>query len=185
MNYWVPPIFSIGRRVSRIDRPSLKFPPIDPTGPNLVTAPQLPEEPKAKSTVSERKLSFFEAVEAKIKQSKAGEAGTTHEVEAAETEPGPKFKWSHNEAKFASTGILSKLGKLLAVLETQESKIEITLPTNLVETISQDHEKLVADTKVERREWQTDCYLDHVSKNTYPFLTGVPEPAEKESTRWA
>ena len=142
----------------------------------------MPEEADTKSVVSERKLGFFEAVEAKIKQGKAAEAAeATQKVEAAETER--KSTWSHSEAKFASTGILSKLGKLLAVLEVQESETEITLPTALVETLSQDHDKLVADTKVERREWQTDCYLDYVSKNTYPFLTGVPGQAEREDTR--
>lgn len=165
-------MFLLGRKVSYIDPPSVKFPPIDPSGPNLVTAPQFPEEADSRSVISERKLSFFQVVEAKIKQTKASEKETP-------VEP----NWSQNEAKFASTGILSKLGKVLAALNVQDFETEITLPKDLVEALSQDHDRLVTDTLVEKREWQTNCYLDYETKNTNPFLTGVPEQVARTKTR--
>lgn len=164
----------LGRRASYIDPPiSVKLPPVDPSGPNLVTVPQLPpEEPNARSAISERKLSFFQVVEAKIKQTKASEEEIPF-----------KPSWSHSEAKFSSTGILSKLGKVLATLDVQDFEAEITLPKDLVEALSQDHDRLVTDTLVEKREWQTNCYLDYETKNTSPFLTGLPEQEERAKTR--
>ena len=45
-----------------------------------------------------------------------------------------------------------------------------------------DHRSLTSDIVVQKREWQTDCYLDLLSssKNRHPFLTAPPGEEEEE-----
>lgn len=100
-------------------------------------------------------------------------------------------KWSFDEAKFASTGILGKLTKVLPKVrdkeeESEEPAFSPELQRELEKELSQNYSGLVSDTVVERREWQTDCYLDYrLSKNTNPFLTTVPDGEGQESNATA
>ena len=139
-----------------INQPQLVLPAVDPTGPKLVAA-----EP---STYSEKKVDFLLAVE-KEEKTKPPEKGQTYKL---------------SEAKFASSSILSNLSKLLFSIS------EVSIPVELVNIILQDYQQLTADIVPEKREWQTDCYLDFEPKNKKPFLTAVPEEehlrAELESS---
>lgn len=156
---------------SLIEPPGVNLPPVDPNGPHLVTAPLL-EEVETRSIANEKKLSFLLEVEAKLAPQKHDLGDTLLNT-----------SWSLTEAKFASTGILSKLSKTLTLLKQQEG--EITVPEDLVEILTLDHRALVADTVVEKREWQTDCYLDYKSKNIHPFLTSVPDEQVRKENRAA
>jgi len=49
----------------------------------------------------------------------------------------------------------------------------------LVNNILQGYQQLTSDIVVEKREWQTDCYLDFQSKNKRPFLSAVPEEEDE------
>ena len=102
-------LYYSGRRVSQIDFPSINLPPIDPTGPKLVSAPPIQDEVDAKSVVSEKKLSFLQEGEAKL-----------NPPEREAKEPLFKATWSLSETKFASSGILSKLGKVLDALKEED-----------------------------------------------------------------
>lgn len=162
-------IMFIVRRLSQVELP-FKLPPIDPTGPHLVTAavaPQTLEEIEIRSVVSERKLVLLQEVEGRLRPS---------QQEKERAQPQPQHTWSLIEAKFASSGILSKLTKLLAGFQDRED-FEITIPEEVVEFLSQKYEGLAAGTVVERREWQTECYLDYKSGNTHPFLTSTAAAA--------
>ena len=77
--------------------------------------------------------------------------------------------------KFASTSILANLSKVFQEISSLD---ELLLPLNLVDIFGQNYNYLVADTVVEKREWQTDCYLD--LKQSQAFLTEDLEP-EKEA----
>ncbi len=149
------------------------LPKVDPTGPHLVTAAQAIEEAaEARSTLSERKHSFLREVEAREATAKRG--GASHAYNSI---------WSYKEAIFGSAGILSYLEKTFALIK--EKKPDITLPCELVDSLLQTHEDIIADTVVEKREWQTDCYLDFGTKNNLPFFTGVPGAAEQAENRAA
>ena len=156
------------RRVSRVNPPNLSLPPIDVNGPHLVTDHAL-DKVDSKTSLAERRLDYLKEVEAK----------TAGERQAQQ----PGSSWSLDEAKFASTGILKKLGKTLAGLAEQQLTL-VTLPTDLVSSLFQSYDQLVVDTLVEKREWQTDCYLD-LQLNTNPFHTGVPEGEEREKSEAA
>ena len=151
------------RRVS-INHPQLVLPAVDPTGPKLVAAEPILEAVETRSTYSEKKVDFLLAVE--------------KEEKTKPPEKGQKYKLS--EAKFASSSILSNLSKLLFSIS------EVSIPVELVKIILQDYQQLTADIVPEKREWQTDCYLDFEPKNKKPFLTAVPEEehlrAELESS---
>lgn len=96
-----------------------------------------------------------------------------HIVEVEEptvTEREPNYKF--NEIKFASTTILSKLSRRLDLVDTSIVS-EIELPESLVNSLIVSHNQLIADTIVERREWQTDCYVAAPTTNPL-FLTDTP-----------
>lgn len=143
------------RRVSVSEIPTV-LPPIDPTGPKLVTKqPVIPEAVEVRSTISEKKREFLEEVEGKLR---------LHERER------PLQSWKFNEAKFVSLSILARLSELIY------KEFEVSLPESLVEDLRRTHEDLTANVVVEKREWQTDCYIDFQTKtNTQPFLTSSPE----------
>ena len=86
--------------------------------------------------------------------------------------------WKVSEAKFASTGILSKLGKVLDLVCAED--IEVTLPVDLISNLSLDYEQLSFNVTVEKREWQTDCYYDYKSNNTNLSLTDNPNKSLQE-----
>ena len=152
----------LGRRGNLADgHHHVSLPKVDPAGPHLVTAP--PAENV--DALSEKKLSFLREVEGRAETRGRGSRHPPH-----------SSLWSVNEAKFGSTGILSNLGKIFVLFE--ENEADITLPKELVESLLQTPEELVSDTVVEKREWQTDCYLDYRPKNTQPFLTGIPDAGD-------
>ena len=143
------------RRVSVSEIPTV-LPPIDPTGPKLVSKePVIPEAVEVRSTISEKKREFLEEVEGKLNLHERGR---------------PLQSWKFNEAKFVSISILARLSELIY------KEFEVSLPESLVEDLRRTHEDLTANVVVEKREWQTDCYIDFQTKtNTQPFLTGSPE----------
>ena len=149
------------RRVS-INQPFL--PSLDPTGPKLVAAEPILEAVETRSTYSEKKVEFLLEVE--------------KEEKPKFSEKGQKYKFS--ETKFASSSVLSNLSKFLF------SNSEVSIPVELVNIFLQDYQQLTADIVPERREWQTDCYLEFEPKNKKPFLTALPEEehlrAELESS---
>jgi hypothetical protein len=83
-----------------------------------------------------------------------------------------KFFSSFDEAKFAATGILSQLSKLILDGTFRE---ETDLPFELKADLQQGFGQLTEDVVVEKREWQTDCYLDWVRENRNPFFESRPE----------
>lgn len=91
--------------------------------------------------------------------------------------------WKVSEAKFASTGILSKLGKAFDLVYAED--IEVTLPVDLVSNLSQKYEHLCFGVVVEKREWQTDCYYDYALSNTNPFLIKTPDQSQQEASKSA
>ena len=125
------------------------LPPLDPTGPHLTAHPPS----IADDLTSERKKKILQSIE-----------------EADKELPGPQPKYKFNEIKFASTSILSNLARRLDGQATCDC-----LPEELVDNLRQDFFHLVEDTIVEKREWQTDCYLDYRPKSRFPFLTSAPE----------
>lgn len=86
--------------------------------------------------------------------------------------------YKFSEVKFASTSILANLGK---VFEEVTCLDELSLPANVVDIFGQDYYHLVVDTVVEKREWQTDCYLD--LKQSQSFLTQDLEPKEEREIK--
>lgn len=152
---------SAWRRVS-ISEGHTVLPPIDPTGPKLVTTTEEPAAPlevvEAKSLHSELKQEFLKQVEKKEK--------------FWSPEPG----WKFSEAKFASSSILSNVSKLIYKISDD---FEISLPVSLVEKFLRGHQELIENTVTEKREWQTDCYIDFQTQNKRPFLTSVPEDRER------
>jgi hypothetical protein len=80
------------------------------------------------------------------------------EAELEEDNPAAQTKYKFNEIKIASTGILSKISKRVEVPLTD---IELSLPETLVRILEGTYHQLVADVIVDKREWQTDCYLDY------------------------
>ena len=140
-----PPSASSTRRKSQVI-----LPPLDPTGPHLTAqAPSIADD-----LISERKKKILQSIE-----------------EGDKEVPSPQPKYKFNEIKFASTSILSNLARRLDGQTTSEC----LLPEELVDNLRQDFFHLVEDTIVDRREWQTDCYIDYRPKSRFPFLTSAPE----------
>ena len=86
--------------------------------------------------------------------------------------------YKFSEVKFASTSILANLGKVFDELPSLD---ELLLPLNIVEIFGQNYYHLVASTVVEKREWQTDCYLD--LKQSKAFLTDDLQPEKEEELK--
>lgn len=145
------PISASARRVSIADPPTL--PPVDPTGPNLVSQEAL-DGLETKSIHSEKKADV------------TAQPSEGHSKEPAKLVEKDKF----SQAKFASSSILSNLGKHLS---TVSSDFTISLPVELLNTLTQTYQQLTTGAAVERREWQTDCYLDFRPKNRWPLVTGT------------
>ena len=60
------------------------------------------------------------------------------------------------------------------------SSSELSLPETLVNLLVQSFHSLVADTILEKREWQTDCYLDYKPNKRRPFLTESSDEGDKQ-----
>jgi hypothetical protein len=149
---------STARRVSVNEIPTI-LPSIDPTGPRFVAVPArepvIPEAVEVKSILSEKKREFLEEVEGKLQSQERAER--------------PSRNWKFTEAKFVSLSILARLSELIY------EDFEVSLPESVVEDLTRTHQDLTADVIPEKREWQTDCYLDFQAKNKQPFLTSLPE----------
>lgn len=149
---------STARRVSVNEVPTI-LPSIDPTGPRFVAAaikePVIPEAVEVRSILSEKKREFLEEVEGKL--------------QSREKQERPSHNWKFTEAKFVSLSILARLSELIY------EDFEVSLPETLVEDLMRTHQDLTTDVIPEKREWQTDCYLDFQTKNKQPFLTSLPE----------
>lgn len=59
------------------------------------------------------------------------------------------------------------------------SSSELSLPETLVNILVQSFNSLVADTVLEKREWQTDCYLDYKPNKRRSFITESSEEGDK------
>lgn len=152
---FIRPGSSRGRHVA-IAPTSSTLPPIDPSGPKLVSGGhQDTEESEIHHT--EKKLEFLKEVEAKTDNKKL---------------PKKKNDCDIREIKFASSSILSNLSKYLYQIS---DSFEVTLPVDLVNDLVQRHEHLITDTVIVKRTWQTDCYQDFQVKNKQPFFTSKPK----------
>ena len=147
------------------------LPPVDRDGPRLVSGESVSGETKQALLASLR-----EEEEEEEKKARSGWAKV-------------KEIYKFNELKFGSTSILSNLGKCLnsvALGEEEEEPAQVSqrLDPELARRFLQDHQSLTSDIVVEKREWQTDCYLDlSSSRNKHPFLTAPPEETEAEGGR--
>lgn len=114
-----------------------------------------------------------------------------HKVAPHQEEPQPRSGWTKvkevykfDELKFGSTSILSSLTKLFDSAPLREHNSTTALSENLdpelLSKFLQDYQSLTSDIVVEKREWQTDCYLDLSVKNEQPFLTAPPEEEKEE-----
>lgn len=86
-----------------------------------------------------------------------------------------KFFSSFDEAKFAATGILSQLVKVFDADSVLREGLELELPTALIGNLRKDFTELCEDIVVEKRDWQTDCYLDWEKENRHTFFEFPPE----------
>ena len=138
------------------------LPPVDKDGPRLVSGEELDSKQGA--------LASLEEEEKDGKRARSGWAKV-------------KEIYKFNELKFGSTSILSSLGKCLDLTPGENAAPALEqLEPDLVRKFLQDHRSLTSDIVVEKREWQTDCYLDlgSCSKNKNPFLTVPPNQGEGE-----
>ena len=132
-----------------------------PTSPtNIIAQPSKHSKSIVDIKLSPAKLKVLEAVES----------------EKPEIDKDKYQKYTFSELKFLATGILSQLSKLLCIYKPDKDLYIIS--EELESDLLRDFYQLCCDIIVEKREWQTDCYLDQhlVSK---PFFTSVPEEEEK------
>lgn len=152
------PRSSTGKRVA-LSNKVVVLPPVDKDGPRLVS--------EAAETKSESK-----------------------QLSSVQGEEEPRSGWTkvkeiykYDELKFGSTAILSNLEKLFnSALLKELGVFTDKLDQDLLHKFLRDYHSLTADTVVEKREWQTDCYLDLSVKNRHPFLTAPPEEGEEEGS---
>lgn len=132
-----------------------------PTSPtNIVSQPSKHSTKATDIKLSPAKLKVLEAVES----------------EKLEIERDRHQKYTFSELKFLATGILSQLSKLL--LNYKPEKDLCIISENLEKDLLRDYYQLCCDVVVEKREWQTDCYLDQHLESR-PFFTSVPEEEER------
>ena len=154
-----------GKRVALSEK-VVVLPPVDWDGPRLVSGdPQQSEVVETKHPTSEK---FIKSLLEEAKPRTGSEKSKIKEA------------YRFNELKFGSTSILSNLAKVLypGLFEDYVTLPEGT-PIEFANKFLQDHQSLTADVVVEKREWQTDCYLDLGLQNEQPFLTGVPGEEEE------
>ena len=153
-----------GRRVS-LSGKVVVLPPVDRDGPRLVSGGE-----------SETKQGALVSLQEEEEEEEDGDRGARSGWAKV------KEIYKFNELKFGSASILSNLGKCLessASGESDEAQVSDKLDPELVRKFLQDHRSLTSDTVVEKREWQTDCYLDQGSSNNKnPFLTAPQEETE-------
>lgn len=151
---------AIGKRVG-LSNKVVVLPPVDKDGPRLVS--------EAAETKSESKQ------RSSVKEEEEPRSGWTKVKEI----------YKYDELKFGSTSILSNLEKLFnsGLLIKELSAFTDNLDQDLLHKFLRDYHSLTADTVVEKREWQTDCYLDLSVENKHPFLTAPPEEEGSEDRK--
>lgn len=138
------PRSSTGKRVA-LSNKVVVLPPVDKDGPRLVS--------EGAETKSESKH---------LSSEEEPRSGWTKVKEV----------YKYDELKFGSTSILSNLEKLFnSALPKELGVFTDKLDQDLLHKFLRDYHSLTADTVVEKREWQTDCYLDLSVENRHPFLT--------------
>ena len=132
-----------------------------PTSPtNIISQPSKHSTKTTDIKLSPAKLKVLEAVE----------------TEKPEIDKDRYQKYTFSELKFLATGILSQLSKLLCNYKPEKDLCIIS--EELGSDLLRDFYQLCCDIVVEKREWQTDCYLDqHLGLR--PFFTSVPEEEER------
>ena len=148
------------KRVSISQQHSIILPPIDREGPKLVSKDPL-DAVELKSSRSDKKVEFSRD---------GGKESTSPR----------RSEYKFSEAKFNSSSILSQLSIYLTKISEQ---LLISLPVDIHNLLLQTHDQLTAEVVFEKREWQTEGYLDlYQSRNRHPFLSQVPkDPATRES----
>lgn len=132
-----------------------------PTSPtNIVSQASKQATTKTDFKLSPAKLKVLEAVEA----------------EKPEVEKYRHQKYTFSELKFLATGILSQLTKLLYNYNPEKDLCVIS--EELESDLLKDFYQLCCNVVVEKREWQTDCYLDQHLESRQ-FFTSVPEEEER------
>lgn len=133
-----------------------------PTSPtNIVSQPSKHSTSKTTDIkLSPAKLKVLEAVES----------------EKPEINKDTYQKYTFSELKFLATGILSQLSKLL--FNYKPVKDLCIISEELESDLLRDFYQLCCDVVVDKREWQTDCYLDQ-HFGSRPFFTSVPEEEER------
>jgi len=155
------------------------------TLPNTLQLPHIPSSLSAGPTSPPNIIAQFSKQQLKkdIKLSPANQKV----LEAVEAEVPDQDKHRHpnytfSELKFLATGILSQLSKLLFKF-TQNKPEDFHVSEELESELLRDYYQLCANTIVEKREWQTDCYLDQVPvlvpEISRKFFTSVPEEEER------
>jgi hypothetical protein len=136
------------------------LPPVDKDGPKLVSGESESDEGTHKPLASVRE-----------EEAAGARSGLAKEI------------YKFNELKFGSTSILSNLGKCLDSVQLREHVAQFSdkLDPELVRKFLQDHRSLTSDVAVEKREWQTDCYLDLSigGRNKHAFFTARPGEEER------
>ena len=164
---------SFRRPKSALKAPSLdryplnEVPPTSPSKPKSLAFPQIDSGSGKKRSVSHLDPSEASWIT-------PGKEKLLHSIEEEDKGQDRSLKFFSNfdEAKFAATGILSQLVK---VLESKGALEEVELPTELIGNLRKDFEDLSEDVVVEKRTWQTDCYLDWETESRHPFFEGPPE----------
>lgn len=132
-----------------------------PTSPtNIVSQPSKHSTKTTDIRLTPAKLKVLEAVES----------------EKPEIEKDRHQNYTFSELKFLATGILFQLSKLLHNYKPEKDSCIIS--EDLAGDLFRDFYELCCDIVVEKREWQTDCYLDQ-HLGTRPFFTSVPEEEER------
>ena len=156
---------SSSRRIS-LSGKAAALPPVDRDGPRLVSGEPVSGEAKPNT------LASLQEEEEEEKKDRSGRAKD-------------RENYKFNELKFGSTSILSNLGKCLDSISLREEElgqVSDGLDPELVRRFLLDHRSLTSDIVVQKREWQTDCYLDLLSssKNRHPFLAAPPGEEDEE-----
>lgn len=135
---------------------------------NLSAGPTSPTNIVSQPSKHSTKVTDIRLTPAKLKVLEA--------VESEKPEEDGHQRYTFSELKFLATGILSQLSKLLCNYKLEKDLCIIS--EELASDLFRDFYQLCCDVVVEKREWQTDCYLDQ-QLGTRPFFTSVPEEEER------
>ncbi|XP_019849747.1 PREDICTED: uncharacterized protein LOC109580711 [Amphimedon queenslandica] len=135
------------RPASAVSRHSVQLPPVDATGPHLTTNNNT-------ATQDQRKRRRSQVIKEEEKEEQ--EQQEEEELEVIRSNQ-PRYKF--DELKIISAGILSNLTQRFKAIPE-----EINVPVSIAQLVTFTFYQLVIDTIVDKREWQTDAYLDYKPK---------------------